>query len=109
MASSRAAETAPPLLGRRHFALASRPVLLDSRLMSRRSRQRWVRGLRIHDPRSRPPRRFRVERGIYKNPSTGGFEIEYTDSDGRIRWRMVQGGIDEARRARAEAQRLRLA
>jgi integrase len=43
------------------------------------------------------------------NPSTGGFEIEYTDANGRIRWKVVPGGLDEARAARAEAQRLRLA
>lgn len=43
------------------------------------------------------------------NPSTGGFEIEYTDGSGRIRWKMISGDLDEARSARAEAQRLRLA
>src|SRR4051812_31289495 len=43
------------------------------------------------------------------NPSTGGFEIEYSDGHGRIRWKMVRGGLEEARSARAEAQRLRLA
>jgi integrase len=60
-------------------------------------------------PRARPPRRVRVELGVYKNPATGAFEIEYTDANGRIRWKRVYGGLDEARSARAEAQRLRLA
>jgi len=41
------------------------------------------------------------------NPSTGGFEIEYLDGHGRMRWRMVPGGLEEARSARVEAQRLR--
>jgi integrase len=65
--------------------------------------------LRSIHPRSTPRRRVRVETGVYQNPSTGGFEIEYTDVHGRIRWRMVRGGLEEARSARAEAQRQRLA
>jgi integrase len=54
------------------------------------------------DPK--PPRRVRAERGIYRNPSTGGYEIQYTDSTGRVRWRRVVGGLREARHARAEVQ-----
>src|SRR6478672_3534773 len=50
------------------------------------------------------PRRVRVERGIYKNPSTGRFEIQYTDSAGKVRWQAVAGGLREARYARAEIQ-----
>jgi integrase len=50
------------------------------------------------------PRRVRVERGIYKNPSTGGFEIQYTDSSGRVRWQRVPGGLRDARFARAKVQ-----
>src|SRR6266550_5266720 len=49
-------------------------------------------------------RRIRVERGIYRNPSTGGYEIEYTDADGRLRWRRVYGGLRDARLERAEVQ-----
>jgi integrase len=52
----------------------------------------------------RTPRRVRVERGIYRNPSTGGFEIQYTDSARRVRWQRVAGGLREARFARAEIQ-----
>jgi len=54
------------------------------------------------DPK--PARRIRVERGIYRNPSTGGYEIEYTDGDGRVRWRRVYGGLRDARLERAEVQ-----
>ena len=50
------------------------------------------------------PRRVRVERGIYRNPSTGGYEIQYTDRDGRVRWRRVYGGLRDARLERAEVQ-----
>jgi integrase len=54
------------------------------------------------DPK--PPRRVRVERGIYRSPSTGGYEIQYTDSSGRLRWQVINGGLREARHARAEVQ-----
>src|SRR4051794_21806821 len=50
------------------------------------------------------PRRVRVERGIYKSPATGGYEIQYTDSSGRVRWQHVPGGLREARLAKAEVQ-----
>lgn len=82
---------------------------IDSRLMARNPARRWPRQLRSIHPRPAPRRRVRVETGVYQNPSTGGFEIEYTDVHGRIRWKMVRGGLDEARSARAEAQRQRLA
>ncbi len=49
-------------------------------------------------------RRVRVERGIYRSPATGRFEIQYTDSTGRVRWQKVAGGLREARFARAEIQ-----
>src|SRR4051794_3040259 len=77
--------------------------------MPRTPRMRWPQALRSVPSRARPPRRVRVERGVYQNPSTGGFEIEFTDAQGRIRWKMVRGGLEDARSARAEAQRLRLA
>jgi len=51
-----------------------------------------------------PPRRVRVERGIYKSPTSGSYEIQYTDSSGRVRWQRVPGGLREARYARAEIQ-----
>src|SRR5215471_8142717 len=53
-------------------------------------------------PERKQPRRVRVERGIYRNPSTGSYEIQYTDSDARCRWKVVPGGLREARVARAE-------
>src|SRR5262249_9790965 len=89
------------------LSLHQTAVLIDSQRMARNSHRRWPR-LPLIRPRARLPRRIRVERGIYRNPSTGGFEVEYTDGHGRIRWKMVQGGMEEARAARAEAQRLRL-
>jgi integrase len=52
----------------------------------------------------RAPRRVRVERGIYRNPSTGGLEIQYTDETGRCRWQTVAGDLTRARIERAEAQ-----
>src|SRR5262245_1751169 len=52
----------------------------------------------------KPPRRFRVERGIYRSPATGRYEIQYTDSGGHVRWQKVAGGLREARHARAEVQ-----
>src|SRR6478672_10430094 len=55
-------------------------------------------------PEPKQPRRVRVERGVYRNPSTGGYEIQYTDSSGRVRWQVVVGGLREARFARAEVQ-----
>src|SRR5262249_34025226 len=55
-------------------------------------------------PEPKQPRRVRVERGIYRNPSTGGYEIQYTDSGGPCPWRFVRGGLREARVARAEIQ-----
>src|SRR3954462_11009864 len=53
---------------------------------------------------TKQPRRVRVERGIYKNPGTGRFEIQYTDSSGKVRWQTVAGGLRDARFARAEIQ-----
>jgi hypothetical protein len=84
-------------------------VLIDSQLIARNSGIWWSRRLRSTNPRAQPPRRVWVEKGVYRNPSTGGFEIEYTDAHGHIRWKMVPGGLAEARSARAEARRLRLA
>src|SRR3954465_7976936 len=49
-------------------------------------------------------RRVRVERGIYKSPSTGRYEIQYTDSAGRTRWQVVPGGLREARIAKADVE-----
>src|SRR4051794_6777573 len=62
------------------------------------------RELPMHEQATQRPRRVRVERGIYKSPATGGHEIQYTDSTGRVRWQRVQGGLREARYARAEIQ-----
>jgi integrase len=53
------------------------------------------------------PRRIHVERGIYRNPSTGRLEIQYTDWTGRVRWKTVGGNLPQARHARAEAQAAR--
>lgn len=50
------------------------------------------------------PRRVRVERGVYQNPSTGRFEIQFTDSGGRVRWRTIGPSLSEARVARTEAK-----
>ena len=77
--------------------------------MSLIGRGGWHLALRPIHPRAAPPRRVRVETGVYQNPSTGGFEIEYIDVHGRIRWKMVRGSLEEARSSRAEAQRQRLA
>ena len=55
--------------------------------------------------RSQPsPRRVNVERGIYFRQTAAGrrYEIGYQGSDGRWRWRVVEGGLKEARAARAE-------
>jgi hypothetical protein len=55
--------------------------------------------------RSQPsPRRVHVERGIYFRQTVAGrrYEIGYQGSDGRWRWRVVDGGLKEARAARAE-------
>jgi integrase len=45
------------------------------------------------------PRRFRVERGIYRR-STGVLEVGFKDETGRQRWRTVDGGILAARKVR---------
>lgn len=52
----------------------------------------------------KPPRRVRVERGIYRNRSAAEFEIRCTDASGRVRWLSVAGGLRAARLARAEAE-----
>lgn len=51
------------------------------------------------------PRRTKVERGIYYRMTPNGrrYEITFTDSTGRQRWRVIDGGIREARTARADA------
>ena len=48
------------------------------------------------------PRRVRVERGIYRRPSDGKYEISYPDSAGTARWQVVDGGLREARAERGE-------
>src|SRR4051812_43338102 len=60
--------------------------------------------LPMHEQPTQQPRRVRVERGIYKNPGTARFEIQYTDSAGKVRWQTVAGGLRGARFARAEIQ-----
>ena len=41
----------------------------------------------------KPPQRVLVGRGIHGNPSTGGFEVQYTDASGRGHRQHVAGGI----------------
>ena len=50
------------------------------------------------------PRRVRIERGIYCRATPAGrrYEITYSDSTGRQRWKVIPGGIREARAARAD-------
>jgi integrase len=50
------------------------------------------------------PRRVHIERGIYFRDTQAGrrYEIVFTDSNGRQRWKVVSGGLREARAARAE-------
>jgi integrase len=50
---------------------------------------------------SSQPRRVRVERGIYVRGSDT-YEITYTDSDGRQRWKTIDGGLKAARAARGD-------
>src|SRR5437588_12960204 len=45
-------------------------------------------------------RRTRVERSIYRR-GNGKLEIQFYDTSGRLRWRMVEGGIKAARAALA--------
>lgn len=53
---------------------------------------------------SQSTRRVRAERGIYYRDTVDGrrYEIVYTDSDGRQRWQVVDGGIKQARAARGD-------
>jgi integrase len=50
------------------------------------------------------PRRIRAERGIYyrNTPSGRVYEITFTDSTGRQRWKKVEGGVREARASRGD-------
>jgi integrase len=53
------------------------------------------------------PRRERVEKNIYRRTRADGqptFEVGWRDSQGRQRWRKVEGGIKAARAARAEVE-----
>ena len=43
-------------------------------------------------------RRVRVERGIYRRPD-GRLELGWRDAQGKLRWRVVEGGITAARSA----------
>ena len=59
---------------------------------------------------NQPSRRQRVEPGIYTRTDATGrqaFEIGFRDSQGRQRWRRVEGGVKVARRALAEAHAAR--
>ena len=49
---------------------------------------------------ARQVRHVKVERGIYRNTTTGRYEIVYTE-DGKQVWETVAGGLREARAARA--------
>lgn len=51
----------------------------------------------------KPPRRVRVERGVYRRPD-GRLEIGWRDASGRLRWKVVDGGITAARRQLAIAK-----
>lgn len=50
------------------------------------------------------PRRVRVERGIYYRATAAGkrYEITYVDSLGRRRWKVVEGGLKDARAVLAD-------
>src|SRR5438309_5585343 len=48
------------------------------------------------------PRRVRVELGIYRRYGNGVYEVGFYDSEGKQRWRTVDGGIEEARKLRSE-------
>lgn len=50
---------------------------------------------------SRPPRRVRVEKGIYRRPD-GKYEIGFRDAEGRLRWRGPFDRLDAAEAARGE-------
>ena len=59
---------------------------------------------------NQPSRRQRVEPGIYTRTDATGreaFEIGFRDSQGKQRWRRVQGGIKAARKALADAHSAR--
>ncbi len=59
---------------------------------------------------NRPSRRQRVEPGIYSRTDATGreaFEIGFRDSQGKQRWRRVEGVIKAARRALADAHAAR--
>jgi integrase len=49
---------------------------------------------------ARDVRHVKVERGIYRNTTTGRYEIVYSE-DGKQVWQTVAGGLREARAARA--------
>jgi hypothetical protein len=38
----------------------------------------------------------------HRKPGPRRYEINYTDSTGKLRWKTVEGGVREARSARAE-------
>lgn len=48
------------------------------------------------------PRRVPVERGIHRNPRNGKYEFNYQGSDGKTKWKTVDGGLREARQLRAD-------
>jgi integrase len=52
--------------------------------------------------RTSGPRRVNVERGIYRGPSDGKYEVCYEGSDGKTKWKTVDGGLREARQLRAD-------
>ena len=74
--------------------------------MAGSSRRRLTAKILRRQTGSRRPRRVRVERGIYRNPSTGGLEIEYTDSHGRIRWKMIDGTCRASHSSATVAKRI---
>jgi integrase len=56
------------------------------------------------DASEEPPQRMLLERGVHVNPSTGGFEIQYTNVSGRADRQHVAGGFRSSWPTPAEAQ-----
>jgi integrase len=56
----------------------------------------------MHDQPSQAPRRVKTKApGVYRSNS-GKYEIQYRDSDGRLRFKTVEGGFEAAKAARAD-------
>src|SRR5690349_5029139 len=56
----------------------------------------------MQSKRSNAPRRVKTKApGVYRSVS-GKYEFSFRDSDGRLRWKTVDGGFEEAKAQRAE-------